>query len=64
MGRDSHTAFSLYDPETNPTHSCLAIACGEANDGTPLRDMWVMCIDEQYWEEVSSTMGAILYYGY
>ena len=51
--RDFHTAYSMYDPDSNPADPCLLIVAGSNKYDEPLGDVWLFRVNDIQWEEVS-----------
>ena len=49
--RDSHAAFCIAGPIAEEEHPLLVVVGGSGEE--PLKDMWVLDIDEGVWKEVT-----------
>lgn len=55
-GRCYHTAYSLWDPDSEPENPSLVVTCGWSEDAQPLGDLWVFQVNSKSWEEVGDPM--------
>ena len=51
--RARHTAYSLWEADTDPLHPCMVMVGGVTDTGEPLGDVWLFNINAIQWEEVS-----------
>ncbi len=60
-GRCYHTAYSLWDPDSNPQNPSLVVTSGLSEDAQTLGDLWVFEVNGLTWEEVHTPMESLLY---
>ena len=51
--RQLHTAYSMWDPDSDPVDPCLVMAGGMRRGGDPLGDVWILHINSIHWDQVS-----------
>ena len=55
-GRDSHSAATLHDSDSNPANRQLFITWGADKDDNPLNDGWVFELNVQQWRKVRQSV--------